>query len=119
MRCYAVFALLLACGQGKAPVTPVSAGDGGSGGDTAACEPATTKAKELYAQAAKTENVAENLVEEFVLANAHMVENDCLVSPESVSRCVLKATSSQEVETKCLRPLDDKGEVEALRFGAR
>jgi hypothetical protein len=45
-----------------------------------------------------------------------MVMNECVKSPDKVVACINKVSTSAELETHCLAPLDDEGtEGEALR----
>ena len=118
MRNFALLTVLAlaACGQSKAPVTPVTSSDGGQG---ASCDPAAVKAASLYKQAAIDEGLAVNLHTDFVEANVHMVMVDCKSNPESVLRCVAQAANAAAVENSCLAPLDDDGEVEGRYFSKR
>lgn len=84
--------------------------------DVAACEPVKEKAMSLYALAAETESVAEDLRAGYLRANVQMVMNDCQVRPKLVAPCVLKAASATEVEANCLLALDDAGDVEGRAF---
>lgn len=107
--------LCTACGQSQAPVAP-QAGD--DAGDTANCESLTRKATGLYQVAAVDEGLAPNLHTEFVEANVHMVMVDCHAQPKLVISCVASAETVADIESKCLIPLDDSGEVEALQFAS-
>jgi hypothetical protein len=38
-----------------------------------------------------------------------MVMNDCAKAPDKVVACINSVSTIAELETKCLRPLDDEG----------
>ncbi len=118
MRNFGILTALIvaSCGQSKAPARPLPHGDGGQ---VASCEPAAEKAAILYKQAAFDEGLAPNLHADFTEANVHMVMVDCRANPEAVVRCVSKATSVAQLESRCLAPLDDAGEAEGRYFSTR
>jgi hypothetical protein len=118
MRNFGYLAVLLvaSCGQSKAPVTPITANDGGA---AVSCDPAATKARALYAQAAIDEGLAANLHADYTEANVHMVVVDCQANPDAVLACVAGAATVTALEGKCLAPLDEAGEVEGRYFNTK
>ena len=100
------------CPPAKPTQTP---GSGGPGSGSAATPPpvATTcdglrpKLEGLYR--AEAQQKEPKRVEEAVSDNTTMVLNDCARDPAKVVACVNAAATIGELESKCLRPLDDEG----------
>lgn len=112
----ALLVFLGACSQGKSPVGPQYSEDGGS---ASACESIQETVEAHYERAAIEEEVALNLRPEFVEANVHMVMVDCKANPAAVISCVNAADSAKALETDCLAPLDEAGEVEGKTFSRK
>lgn len=117
----ATIAMLSAC-PGKGPKGN-GGGDGdgdGGGGRTAhneRCAKLSSHLEQLYA--ATTPKDKPELAADLRAANVEMVMTDCREEPDRVAPCVEKATSADEIESKCLIPLDDDGKVEGRKFGGK
>ena len=88
-------------------------GPGSSGSGIVVEKPASTcdglraRVEALYRAEAQAKEPKR--VEEAVADNTTMVLNDCAKAPDKVVACVNEATTIAELESKCLRPLDDEG----------
>lgn len=110
-----ILVVLVACAcpskqtQGPGSGTGANPGSGGSGTAPVAstCDGLRAKLEGLYR--AEAQDKEPKRVEEAVADNTTMVLNDCAKSPDKVVACVNAANSIPELESKCLRPLDDEG----------
>ncbi len=95
---------LVACsGKSSPPVT----GSGSNPPVSGACEAQRPKLEKFYR--AEAEAKEPKHVDGAVVDNTQMVLNDCVRDPQRVSACVRDATSVAEIESRCLRPIDDEG----------
>ncbi|CAN5908707.1 hypothetical protein BH11MYX3_BH11MYX3_04780 [soil metagenome] len=119
-----VIALLLvtivACAcPSKATKTGGGSGSAGSGLVEAplpvnGCDGARAKVEQLYRAEAQAKEPKR--VEEAVADNNAMVLAECAKDPTAVSACIAKVSSLKELETTCVRQLDDEGtEGDALK----
>jgi hypothetical protein len=103
--------LAVACACPAKQTTGPGSGSNGSG--TVVEKPASTcdglraRVEALYRAEAQANEPKR--VEEAVADNTTMVLNDCAKAPDKVVACVNAATTIAELESKCLRPLDDEG----------
>lgn len=95
---------LVAC-SGKA--TPPVTGGGGSNPPASECEALRGKLEKLYRDEAEAKEPKH--VEGAVADNTAMVLADCAKEPGKVAPCVQLAASVAEIESKCVRPIDDEG----------
>ncbi len=66
-----------------------------------------SKVEQLYR--ADAEAKEPKRVDGAVADNTQMVMNDCAKDPPKVSACIQSAGTLVELETRCLRQLDDEG----------
>lgn len=107
-------ALLGAC-SGKSKGTDT----GGDGATAADCSPHEAKVRQLYEAEEPNADTTPALRAELVTANVHMVMSDCRKKPNTVAPCLAEAESIADIESRCVIPLDDLGEVEARELGGR
>ena len=105
-------AALLACGcPSKSPQPTVGTGSGGSASSAQAtgtsCDAMRSKVEQLYRAEAGDQPPAR--LDELVADNTSMVMNDCIKSPDKTAACIAAATTVQELQRRCLVPLDDEG----------
>lgn len=104
---------LFACACPKPPAGPAggtAAGSGSSSGvqpAATACDALRPKVEQLYRAAAR--NGDPKRVDEIVADNTAMVMNDCRKAPDKATACITAATTTQELEARCLEPIDDEG----------
>ena len=105
---------LLACGPpSKPPSSPtggITAGSGPASGapsTSPACDGVRARVEQLYRAAARERDPAR--VNELVADNTTMVMNDCVKAPDQATACITAATTVQELEARCLVPIDDEG----------
>ncbi len=110
--------LLTGCGNTKSPERPKGNGDGGKVTEAVDCASIAPKIRGLYKEAALTESVAEDLADEYVEANLHMVLKDCNANPNRVLPCLNSVANLSDLEANCLIPLDEEGMVEGEHFGS-
>lgn len=102
----ALLLVIIAACSGQTP--PVTGGNGSNTPPVASgCEGIKGKLEQLYR--AEAEAKEPKHVEGAVADNTQMVLNDCAKDPAKVSACVQAASSVAEIESKCVRPLDDEG----------
>jgi hypothetical protein len=83
-------------------------GGGGNGGGSAAdCVAVRAHVEDLYRRDA-TEREPKR-VDEAVADNTAMVIAQCERAPARVSKCAAGAASADDLEARCLPPLDDEG----------
>jgi len=105
-----ILAALLAsgCPSKQGPTTEVPIGGSGSGAPaTSACDAIRPRVEQLYR--AEAEQKEPKRVAEAVADNTAMVMNDCAKAVDKVTACIQKVSTVAELESKCLRPLDDEG----------
>ncbi len=91
-------------GSGTAQVVPPTGG----------CEGARAKIEQLYRAEAQAKEPKR--VEAAVTDNTAMVLGECAKDPTAVTACIAKVATLKELETSCLRQLDDEGtEGDALK----
>ncbi|MBT8495947.1 MAG: hypothetical protein KJO07_23080 [Deltaproteobacteria bacterium] len=115
-----VFAMAAALLVGV-PGCPGGSDKSGGGGKTADCEQHAAKIRALYGKEdldTGTGDDAAALRKDLVDANVNMVLSDCRKDPARYGPCLAGASSVAEIESECLVPLDDRGEVEHRAFGA-
>jgi hypothetical protein len=103
-----VVALLLGAGcPAKPPVAPVA--DPATTGlqRSAPCAAVRSKVERLYRAEAQAREPAR--VEEAVADNTAMVLNDCAKAPDKVAACIASASTTSDLEARCLAPIDDEG----------
>jgi hypothetical protein len=102
---------LLACGNKPSPAGNTAGSHGGSasasGTTSTACDALRAQVAELYRAHLRDGDPAR--LEEAVADNTTMVMNDCVRSPVPTSACIATAKTVQELEARCLIPLDDEG----------
>jgi len=94
---------LVACSGKPQPPTTGS----GNPPPSSACEGVRGKVEQLYR--AEAEIKEPKRVDGAASDNTQMVMNDCAKAPVKVSACIEAAASIADLESKCLRPLDDEG----------
>ncbi|HEY0480272.1 MAG TPA: hypothetical protein VGD37_22285 [Kofleriaceae bacterium] len=94
---------VLACGCSGKPVAPVTGGAAAGTG----CDSVRGKVEQLYRAEARTREPAR--VDEAVADNTAMVMTDCAKAPAKVTACIAAASTVNELEARCLAPLDDEG----------
>lgn len=101
------FALLfvVACSGANENVPPTGSGSGTPA--AAACEGTRAKVEQLYRTEA--EGKEPTRVDGAVADNTQMVMNDCAKDPAKVVACISGISTIAELESKCLRPLDEEG----------
>ena len=92
---------LVACGSPPAPETP------GGPARNPACEAVRPKVEQLYRASAQGKDPAR--VSEIVADNTTMVMNDCVRMPDKAPACITAAKTAQELESRCVVPLNDEG----------
>ena len=97
---------LVGCGAHNDTIQPPINGSG-TAAPLSSCEAVRTKLEQLYR--AEAEAKEPKHVDGAVADNTQMVMNDCAKDPPKVSACVQAASTLAEVESKCLRQLDDEG----------
>jgi len=106
-RLAAILLCLVACAcPDNKPLQNPGSGSG-SAAPVAGCEGARTKVEALYRAEAQVKEPKR--VDEAVADNTTMVMNDCARAPDQVSACLAGATTIADIETKCLRQLDEEG----------
>lgn len=105
MKCLALL-LLVACGAHNDTIPPTT-GSGSVVPIAGACEAVRAKVEGLYR--AEAEAKEPKRVDAAVGDNTQMVMNDCAKDPPKVSACLQSAGTVAELESKCLRQLDDEG----------
>ncbi len=98
--------LLVACGAHNDPLVPTT-GSGSAPPNASSCDAVRTKVEQLYR--ADAEAKEPKRVDGAVADNTQMVMNDCAKDPAKVSACIQAAGTLGELESKCLRQLDDEG----------
>ncbi len=96
---------LVACSGKSTP--PITGGGSNPPPISDACAAQRPKLEQLYR--AEAEAKEPKRVEGAVADNTQMVLDDCAKDPPRVSACVRDATSVAEIESRCLRPIDDEG----------
>jgi hypothetical protein len=71
------------------------------------CDAQRAKIEQLYRARARDREPSR--VEEAVADNTTMVLNDCVQAPDKTAACIAAATTVQDLEARCLVPLDDEG----------
>jgi hypothetical protein len=108
-RLIAVALFAFACGS-RTPPAPTGAG-GSSAGMGAAprgpCEAMRARVEQLYRAEAQGREPAR--VDEAVADNTALVMNDCDRAPDKVAACVAAAATVEDLEARCLAPIDDEG----------
>lgn len=94
-------------GCGGAPVEPAGTGATTGSGSASTCDAVRGKVEQLYRDSARGQDAAR--VAELVADNTIMVMNDCRQSPQKTATCISTASTSAELEARCLIPLDDEG----------
>jgi hypothetical protein len=84
-------------------------GGGGGGGSAADCEAVRAHVTALYQAEAAGKDTEAKRVAQAVADNTGMVMAECAREPGRVAGCAARARSTQELEQKCLAPLDDDG----------
>jgi hypothetical protein len=97
--------LLIACSGGKAP--PVTGSGSNPPATASACDDVRAKVEQLYRADAEVKEPKR--VDGAVADNTQMVMNDCAKDPSKVAGCIGGIATLAELETKCLRPIDDEG----------
>jgi hypothetical protein len=106
-------ALVIACGPSKPPAEPIGQGSGSGVGPAIAaalpapCAAARSKVEALYRAEARAREPAR--VDVAVADNTAMVMADCAKDPAQRADCLVAASTIQELEARCLAPLDDEG----------
>lgn len=103
---------LLACGSkppgGTGGTSSSQAGSStGTGPSATACDAVRPRVAQLYRAELRARDPAR--VDEAVADNTTMVMNDCIKSPDRTAACITAATTVQELEARCLIPLDEEG----------
>jgi len=100
---------LLACGCPSKPAEAPTGGTGEAGGvpSGTTCEAMRGKVEQLVRAGTREPDPAR--LAERVADNTTMVMNDCRKAPDKTTACIAEATSIQELEARCLVPLDDEG----------
>ena len=80
------------------------------------CEESEATVRALYLEAAESEGVASNLQSDYLQANVQMTMNDCRLDPNRVIACLHRAKSAEQIENRCLTPLDEAGTTEGKLF---
>lgn len=91
-------------------------------GESDACAALTPKLEALYGELrydVSDDEAGRALAVELARANVDMVLADCRTSPETVIACVGTARSVEDIEGKCVIPLDDDGQSEQHQFGGK
>jgi hypothetical protein len=97
---------LFACGSpSKPPEVPTGEAGGVPSGTT--CEAMRGKIEQLVRAGSREPDPAR--LAERVADNTTMVMNDCRKAPDQTTACIAAAASVQELEARCLVPLDDEG----------
>lgn len=97
--------ILVACSGKSTP--PVTGGGSNPPPTSSACEALRPRVEELYRAEAQVKEPKR--VEGAVADNTQMVLGDCAKDPPRISACVRDAKSVAEIESRCLRPIDDEG----------
>jgi hypothetical protein len=71
------------------------------------CDAQRAKVEQLYRVRARDREPSR--IEDAVADNTTMVMNDCVQAPDKTAACIAAATTVQELEARCLVPLDDEG----------
>jgi hypothetical protein len=110
MRCLLLVALL-ACGNKPPPAPGTTGGSHGSAttitATGTACDAVRAKVADLYRAELRDRDPAR--VDEAVADNTTMVMNDCVKTPDASAACITAASTVQDLETRCLIPLDEEG----------
>ncbi|MBS1120448.1 MAG: hypothetical protein H6Q90_2676 [Deltaproteobacteria bacterium] len=88
-------------------LTPGSGSASGGGTPATSCDGLRGKVEQLYRADAQVSEPKR--VEEAVADNTTMVLNDCAKAPDQVVACVNGVTTVAELESRCLRRLDEEG----------
>ncbi len=111
MKWFIVLALLgCACSSHARPGPAGTATGSGSASGVkpgTACDAQRPKIEQLYR--ARAQNREPSRVDEAVADSTTMVMNDCVQSPDKTAACIAAATTVQDLEARCLIPLDDEG----------
>ena len=95
-----------ACPDKPGPKPPTGSGSG-SATPLTGCDAARAKVEQLYRAEAQVKEPKR--VDQAVADNTAMVMNDCAKAVDKVTACIQKVSTVAELESKCLRPLDDEG----------
>ena len=106
------FLLIVACACPSKSTSPPTTGSGSSAAPPVTtaintCDDARPKLEALYR--ADAQQKEPKRVDEAVADNTAMVIKDCKRAPEKAVPCLASATSLDDIEKKCLAPLDDEG----------
>jgi len=71
------------------------------------CDAARAKVEAMYR--ADAEIKEPKRIDDATADNVAMVMKDCAKAPDKVGACLANATSTADIETKCLAPLDEEG----------
>lgn len=108
MKTLALMLTFAACACPDKPVANPGSGTGsGSNPPAVGCEATRTKVEGLYRAEAQVKEPKR--VDAAVADNTTMVMNDCAKAPDKVIACIGKVSSVAELETTCVRSLDDEG----------
>lgn len=86
-------------------------------GDGPGCDRYRHKLERLYRLEDTGDQTGRELRAEIVDANVHMVLGDCRRQPARVMACLETADTIEIIESRCVIPLDDRGETEARQLG--
>jgi hypothetical protein len=101
--------LACACSSKQTPGVGPGSGDGERPpvGMATSCDELRPKLEELYRAEARVKEPKR--VDEATADNTAMVLADCAKSPDTVIACVNAAVTVAEIESRCIRPLDEEG----------
>jgi hypothetical protein len=100
--------LVAACSGPASHVQPAAPAQAGQGAP--ACEAVRGKIEQLYRAEAQAQPVRDaKRVDQAVADNTAMVLGECNQAPDKVAGCVRGASTSHDLEARCLAPLDDDG----------
>ncbi len=117
MTRFLFLAALVGCGCTNKSTTPTGTGSATPPAPDVtitSCDTARPKVEALYRAAVPKKEAGRAAA--FVADNTTMVLNDCAKLPDKVVPCLAAARTVDEVEARCVAPLDDEGtEGDALR----
>jgi hypothetical protein len=97
---------LLACGS-RTPPAPAEGNAGTGAAPRGPCEAMRPRVEQLYRAEAQPREPAR--VDEAVADNTAMVMSDCEKAPDKVAACIAGAATVNDLEARCLAPIDDEG----------
>ena len=102
--------LCLAACTGKKPPP------GQPAGNPERCDGYRERLTQWYRAEAEADGASPELAVDLTESNVEMVLTDCRAEPGRVLQCLASAGGIADVESKCVIPLDDEGNVEARLF---